>query len=421
MSDRGSARPRPRLGHRAVYSLLSQGLNTAQNLALAVLAARYSTAAEYGAWGIAFAVFVVSQNLTRSIVSTPQLIDDPAISRHGGAGLGASLFISVPLAAAVACVGVLLPVQLRELTWAIAVVLPVVLAHDALRYTAIRDVQDKRLVLLDGTWLVAQLALSATLAVAGFANATTLTLAWGGGAAIACVVYCLAFRVGVLPSAGLTLLKEQRRAGGLMAVETLLGSVPVNAVPAVVGATLGLTAAGHFRGAMTIIGGIGLFIAGMTPIMTQEAARRLRQEDRAAGLVVVWSAAIALLSLAYMLAFIVLPDGVGSALLGDAWLGTSGILVMFTIATVARGPFTAAPIILRSRRQFTAAIRLRLTTGWVQVVGPLVGAILGGLSGAAWGYAVAALVNDAQALKSLSVSSSRSRARSRGAAHFRSG
>ncbi|GAA8846851.1 hypothetical protein DUHN55_21460 [Helicobacter pylori] len=384
---------------------MSQGLNTAQNLVLAVLAARYSSAAGYGAWGIAFAVFVVSQNLTRSIVSTPQLIDEPESKRHDGAGLGASLILSLPLALIVACCVFALPGQLREMTWAIAGVLPFVLGHDALRYTAIRNVQDKRLVGLDAMWLFTQLGLSAILVAAGHANATTLTIAWGAGAAFACLVHCLAYRVACAPSDGFRLLREHRRAGGLMAVETLLGSVPVNAVPAVVGATLGLTAAGHFRGAMTIIGGIGLFVEGLTPIMTLEAARRLRQHDRAAGLIGAWSVVIAVLSLMYMLVFILLPDGVGGALLGDSWDGTSGILVMFMIAVVVRGPFTGAPIVLRCRRQFAAAIRLRLTTGWVQVAGPLVGALLGGITGAAWGYAAAALVNDAQALRALAQSS----------------
>lgn len=405
MSSDGSPRAGLKLGNRAFFSLLSQGLNTAQNLALALLAARYSTAAEYGAWGIAFAIFVVCQNLTRSVVSTTQLISHPEDTRHEGAGLAASLILSVPIAVVVALSGLILPEQLRELTWAIAVVIPMALAHDALRYTAIRNVKDKRLVGLDGWWLAMQLVLSIVLATSGHANAMTLTLAWGSGAVLACVVHCLIFRIQPSLSAGRRLLVDEKRAGGLMAVETLLGSVPVNAVPAVIGVTLGLSAAGHFRGAMTIIGGIGLFIAGLTPVMTVEAARRLRQRNSAAGLIMAWSTAIAVLSLAYMLVFMLLPDRFGAALLGDVWSGTSGILFMFTVAVVVRGPFTGAPIILRCRRHFRAAIRLRLTTGWVQVAGPLVGAVLGGLVGAAWGYAASAVINDVQSLRTLSRSS----------------
>lgn len=394
-------RPGRSLAGNSFLSLVSQGMNTGQNLVLAVLAAKFSTPGEYGGWGIAFAVFVASQSLTRAIVSTPQLIRI-GTSVPASAASGASLVVGVPLALLVAGVSAFMPGELRWPLLAVACALPMALMHDALRYSNIRQSRYGPLVEMDFVWLAAQCVLSSALiAMTSAATAATLTWVWGVGAAAACA-WALA-RSRSLPqlSAGVQFLKEERRAGSLMAVEAFIGTLAANSVPIVVGVVLGLSEAGYFRGAMTIAGGMGFFIAGLTPLMTLESARRLRAGVTAERLMTAWSVAIGVASICYWGVFMMLPTGAGEAILGRSWEGAQVLLLMFAIQNIARGPYLGVPIIMRCREQFGRAVKLRLTTTWLQVAGPAIGGLLGGVSGAAWGYAGAMTVNGGQALRAL--------------------
>ena len=94
-----------------------------------------------------------------------------------------------------------------------------------------------------------------------------------------------------------------------------------------------------------------------------------------------------MLSFAWGMLFLLAPDAVGRALLGDTWEGTQAVLWPMILGqlggNLAHG--TAAALIGMDRAK--VSLSLSAVFGPLTVVGGVIGVWLGGAVGAAWGFA----------------------------------
>ena len=184
--------------------------------------------------------------------------------------------------------------------------------------------------------------------------------------------------------------------------DAILVTLSTNALPLVVASVSGLAAAGALRAAQTLMGGIGLVTAGLTPTMTVESVRSLDSGGDAYALLWRWCLIIGAAAGAYGVLVLLLPDSSAQELLGVNWWDAQPLLLALVIQAVLRGPLTGVPILLRAWNDLNAALWLRVQTCVPALVGtPAIGCWQWGAEGAAWGIAVAALVIDAECLLTL--------------------
>lgn len=388
---------------RGSAAVSSQGLSTAQNLLVSFTTAAIATPAQYGAWGIGFALFLAFQSVIRAAVNTPQLLAAGTAGREadsvqGPAAITASLLVGMASSVVMCSAAAAVPPTMAPVLIAFGLSLVPAFAHDASRYLAISENHYQRLIVLDASRLALQTATTGALFLTGHASTMSLTLAWGISALGPLLWQALTLR-------DLFSLTAARRFYGpiwrdcvKMAAEASIGTAGANGVPIVVGAILGLTSAGYFRAGMTAMGLINVFVAGLIPVVTKTVKHQVSSGGDDANVLRQWSVALAAVTLLYSAALWMVPPQLGSLLLGDSWAGFHGALLGFALQGAARGPFMYVPISLRAREQFNAAVRFRIETSVLQVLLPCAGGYLFGFEGAVWGYAAAAAMNSLQAL-----------------------
>lgn len=386
---------------RGAWSIVSQSSNTATNLVLSLAVARESSSAEYGAWAIAYALFVVGLAINRAVVSTPLLISSDGGAKSAASvqsSIGASVMLSIFLMLSFA-VGVwLLPESVAPALVVFGVVIPGVLVHDTLRYYHFGRSSPRSSAILDTAWLVVQFVLFATLMILGRASMVALTVAWGIGASLVAIVYLSKIRA--LPSIMLALqrIRSEVQMTSRLFVDAMLTAGAANCMPLIIGSLLGLSEAGYLRGAQTLMGGVGLVVMGLTPMLTVEAVKVVSAGGSIMRLVRWWSLMIAIGSAAYGALVLLIPDRWGTLAIGDSFHGATLVLPALVCQAILRGPFTGTPALLKAQRRFDDLVRLRIRTSVSTVALPTAGAIFWGLEGAVWGMAAAAVVADLQSL-----------------------
>lgn len=386
---------------RAVYALASQGANSAGNMLLAVAVARGATTAEFGAWSVGYAGYMVALVSTRALAATPLLLlraDSPGVLIRWirGAG-GLALVIGCLVGPLLVAPGLVFAKLLPSLL-AFAVCLPALLFQDVMRHGAFAASRSRDAAALDLAWLATQGAAFVWLVVAGATSAPVVTLAWGTSCLPAVAVLVLRRRLH--PSFGLLagFWARARPDGVKLLADNALATLATQALPVVVAASVGLAAAGALRGALTLMGAVNIVVAGLTPIATLAARRRFDASGRIVGFVLQWSSALFVVGLVNGAVLWIMPDPMGRQVLGATWATASGIILPLVLHSLMRGPFTGIPIALQASDRVSRALTLRMWTTVPTVLLPWGGALWFGLSGAVWGIALSAVVANVLAL-----------------------
>lgn len=371
---------------RGILSVASQFANTGTNLVLAILVARNSTPAELGVWGIAYALIVIGLNVNRSISSTPVLIglDEGREDLREGAS-GSSFIVGTVLATMFALLAAIFE-QEAALLIAFAISCPILLVQDNLRYELFKIKRYGTALGIDLLWLGVQCCLAAALAVVGLSDYISMTLAWAAGALVS-LIFGLAVKK-ALPSIanGFRFIISFRREGVQLLLDSLLGSASVNSIAPVVGLSVGVAAAGHFRAGLTILGGYGLFVSAAVPLMTLRASNSIRRGEGSQRALRLWVLVFSAIASVYGSLLLLLPDSIGKFVSGESWSGLAIILLPLSLQLLARPLYTGVPIMLRAEREFGLLVKLRITTSLVNPLAVLIGGLGYGIVGAAYGW-----------------------------------
>jgi O-antigen/teichoic acid export membrane protein len=379
-------------GRRVSWVLVDQALSSLGNFGLGLLVAGSTSARDFGAFGIAYSLYLLLLSASRSVASEPLLVRHADSSedelRHAlRESTGTALALGSAMAVLCASLSVALPEPTGGAVLALAVVLPGLLLEDSCRYAVFTQGQPLRAVVVDGVWTVTSLMAIVLLGQWGSASVSLLVLAWGATGSAAGVL-------GVVLSGALPLPRATKRwyERHHDLAPRFLGEVAVtvgatNLSLFLIGVVGGLEVVGALRGAEVLLGPARLLVVAAQAAAVAELVRLRRRMPHvlvSSCLVVggVLAGAMALAGGATHL----LPDSIGRTMLGDSWAPARDVLGVVALDWAAIGFGMGAVVGLRVLAAARRSLRVRVALAPLTVVVPLVG-VTAGARGAAWGYA----------------------------------
>lgn len=389
---------------RSVLGLADQAISSLSSLIFAIMVARISAPDEVGAWAIAYALYTFSLTVSRSVLSTTALISPTSGTANvqtesvdrGAHTLSIAVGLMVGLLFVASGLVVGGPVAVYLLLFGAGT--PVLLLQDTIRYTFIRRRMTHLTAVLDAVWLLVQVTSGWGL-VSLIGDGRGVVIGWLAGVFVSAILGVVLLKKAFSLADAKEFVLAFRSTAVRLFVDSLVSSGTANALPILLGATLGLVATGHFRGALTLLGVVGIIVMGLTPIATVEVLPRVKDASHNIRFLILWCAGIAVLGVAVFFLLIYLPNRWGQQLLGETWFGTREILLAMSVQIVFRGPFTGVPIILRAAHRLNEVIRLRLVQGMLTLTCAMAGALFWGLAGAAWGWAAGGFAASAVSLR----------------------
>jgi len=387
---------------RLGWGVGDQALSSLTNFLMGILVARSVSPEDFGAFSLAFAVYVLALVTSRGLTGEPLLVrhshttDEDwrwATASASGLALGIGVLGTiVTIALAVVVRG-----ALGEAFVALAIVFPGLLLQDVWRYAFATRARPMLAFVTDLVWAVVLLPSLFILSATGQTSLAWPILVWGVSALLSALV---AIGIGrILPSLrqASAWFRRSRDLGLRYATEALMALAPTQLTLFVLGAVGGLASTGALRGAMLLLGPIQMLVLGINLIGVPEGVRLARRRSipglRLPAAIVSTSLAIA--TLAWGLAIVLLPASIGEKLLGASWATASVVILPMTIAygcgSVGYGPSVGLRVLADARR----SLRGRTVDAGGQVTFGILGAIAGGASGAAGGLAVGFLAGSA--------------------------
>lgn len=390
----GRREPRP-LGTRTavVCSVADQGVTAATNIAVLVVAARLSSAGDFAVFTMAYMTATVLLGLSAAYLGQALVLERGA--GVPGACRSAAAFAAIGSAAvgvpAAAVLG-LVPGGTGDTFTALALVLPVVVPQDTLRYccSALR---------LPHLALTADLLrLAVTLPVLAVqpsgASPARLIALWGVAAAPALVVggLLVARRTRGAPVRPGRYLRRGHL-GRRFAVEFGVGNGSSQLAVVALGVLADPLAVGALRGAATLFGPLNVLCNSATafgpPLLGRVPGVRGRKRA-GAGLAVLIAAA----AVGWTCLFLLVPDAFGRQVLGDTWQAASALLPATGTQSAAIAAGTCGLLTLRVLRP-RATLPLQVVFSLTAVALLAAGYVLGGVTGAAWGLCAGSLLKAA--------------------------
>ena len=386
MSRRGAAR-------EALWGVGDQALSSVTNFAVAVVVARNVSTAEFGAFTLAFAAYLIILTISRAVTTEPLTI------RYSTAGLegwrsgttravGGAVLFGVGSGAAVTVVGFVVDGSVGRVLVLLGLALPVLLLQDAWRYAFFAARRGSSALVNDLVWAGAFLVLVVLTGGIDDLTASTAILTWAGGAGVASVVGCYQARILPDPRRAGSWYREHRDLTPRLAVEAAVLSGAYPLVLFAVGGVAGLRATGALRAGQVLMNGLHILTYGLQLSAVPEATRTAQRSARSLRrFCVVVALALAAVSLLWAGVLLVLPDSFGRAVLGETWTEARRVILPLGIAATTGGIQAGALIGLRAMALPSYSLVARVTSSATLLVGGLVGGVLNGAQGAAWGLA----------------------------------
>jgi hypothetical protein len=388
-SDRGVARATGRLG----WGLADQALSSLTNFTVSLLVAREVGIEQLGIFSLVFATYLLALGISRSLNSDPLLVRYSAARaptwRQGTAmASGGALGLGVIAGAACAVAGVVVGGLLGSALVVLAVSLPGLLLQDAWRFAFIAAGRSFQAFLNDLVWTILLLPALVLLVVTGHSSVIGFQLAWGGAAGVAALAGIAQARLRPWPANPLAWWRRHRDLNTRYLAEFLaIGGVSqLNGYG--VSAVAGLAAVGALRAGEILMGPVHVLFMGGNVVAVAEGARMGgRSPSGLARMSILVSAAMSAAAALWGMVLILLPDSIGTRLLGPTWSAAASVVVPFVLLTVgltaSAGPQSGLRALAAARR----GLRARLVASPLMLAGALGGAALGGAVGAAWGMA----------------------------------
>ena len=379
---------------RMAWAIGDQALSSVTNFLLSVAVARTVGPVEFGAFSLAFAVYLVCVVIARALSTAALTIrysgaDTIAWRNATAAAAGAAVVVGLVGGVLVLVVATAIGGASGPVLQILAIGLAPLLLQDAWRYALFAVGRARAAFMTDLVWLLGFAAsFGLVTMVLGEPSVGALVAAWVAGGAAGAVLG--AFLCGTAPKPLRTLAwwKKHREIVTNLTAENLLvsGGLPLTLIG--VTAISGLATAGALRAGQVLMNMIHVPSYGMSMFAIPEAVR-LRRRSRSAVLTLsaLIGAILAMLALAWGGILLLLPLDAGRALLGDTWATARDVILPLSLLTAALGVQSGAKVGLRAYALTRRSLYARFVTSALMVAGGLGGAAAGGAQGAAWGIA----------------------------------
>lgn len=375
------------------FTMADQGVSSVGNFLLVVAVARVSDADAFGAFSLAYLAYGLCLALFRAGLGDVLLLrtrQRPETDRSYSGFLAVATGLGLALGAPLAAFSAILGEQVREPMLAIAVALPLLLVQDAYRFVMISSRHGRRALLIDSTWLVAQVVLFlASAATALLQSGSGLIILWSAAAALS--VSLALFLTRIRPKVSLLrswLGASRARIKSLM-MDYLVFSGTVYAGMYAVPLITNLATLAALRGAQIFFAPFEVMMNGVR-LATLPALANALSVSRSAfrRRAFLLSGGFLVLAVVWGTVVMSLPDAVGEAALGDTWANTEPLLPAFVIAYVALAISTPVMDGVRGGAETRAILTTRFLAGVLQGGGILIGVAIAGPEGGAVGFAI---------------------------------
>jgi O-antigen/teichoic acid export membrane protein len=382
------------IARRASWNLVDQIISSGTNAGLSILIARSVDRTAFGSFAVAFTVFGIMVGVCRAVSTSPlgvRFTDTSKQKFRGASAAAVGSALAIGLAAGLLCVGVGTAIGGGTGTAMIAlgVVMPALLVQDAWRFVFFAAGRPAAAALNDAVWAVVQIAAVALLLLTDGATVASLVLAWGGAAAAAALLGVRQARLWPRPRESTRWLRDHRSLTGYLLAEFGVQQGAQQGALLIISAVASLEAIGALRGAQVLLGPVTILQVAAFSFAVPELSRRRaelteRGWTRSAFAV---SAVVTVLGFIWGGLFLLAPDSVGRALLGETWAGTSAVLWPMILGqlggNLAHG--TSAAFIAMDRAK--VSMTLEAVFGALTLIGAVGGVLINGAVGAAWGFA----------------------------------
>jgi O-antigen/teichoic acid export membrane protein len=380
---------------RSAWVLTDQMLSSVTNFALAVLVARNLSVEGFGAFGLAFALYRFILGVSTALWAVPVTIT------HSGAPMperrvqvsraaGAALVSGVVVAPMVAILGVAVGGVTGQAFLALAVCLPGLLLQDAWRQGFIAIGIPRSAAVNDFIWGLLQLVgVVGVVSIASDPSVVPLVLAWGLSGAFAGVIGCIQAASAPRIAAMKSLWTAHRQLGSRFVGEFIVNSGQAQLTLLFLAAYAGTAASAGFRGAQVVFGPQRVLTNGLTLGLLPEAVRIRNDRARLRRLVRMLTLLSVAIAAATTIVLVVLPDSIGSELLGQTWTDAQPLVIPIGLVAIFGGVAAGPSVGLRSVGNATACVRNQFVASVAALVTTIVGIILADSEGAAWGLALA--------------------------------
>lgn len=377
------------------WTVVDQGLSSATNFSIAVVAARQAGVLEFGAFSIALTTYLLLLGLSRSVCTDPLVvrysIEGTAGQRRAiKAATGAALALSLPAALVCGLVGLAFPGALGTSMLALGVTLPGLLVQDSLRYSFFALGRPARAAANDLVWVASQAAAFVALLVMSDPTPAVLLAGWGAAATLAAVFGLFQGRLLPSPSHVLRWFRAQADLSGRYLLDFFALAGQVHLLLYGLGVVAGLREFGAFRATQLLLGPLNtLFFAALSTAVPEGARVRAEADGSLYRLIRNLAIALPLMALAWVGVLTLLPDRLGEAILGDSWPAAHHLILIVGLSIAVTGIIAAADGGLRALAAARRGLRARVTLLPLVAVAGLGGAAAGGAAGCAGGLLVA--------------------------------
>jgi hypothetical protein len=389
------------VGRRISWGLVDQVLSSATNFALTVFVARAAAGADFGAFAIVIATYLVAAGLGQGLAGQPFAARHSAAAEGsiGGAvagATGAALLLGVVLGIGCVAAGAGAHGALGAQLVVLGLAVPGLLLQDAWRFVFVALGRPARAAANDALWAAVQGAGFAALVVTGHATPIALVATWAIAGCVAAAAGCAqASQLPSLRAARGWVRSERGVAGGFMA-QALVIRGAAQLLTTAIALIAGLGAAGAVRGAQVVFSPLTLMYQGLLLAAVPESVRALRSSASAFSRFTRLTAVAATApAIAWCLFALLAPDRLGRELLGATWQGARPLLPLLAIQVTAIAVSLGAQVGLRALGASGRCLRVDAALAALLLGAGAVGARLDASMGAAIGIAAATAVGAA--------------------------
>lgn len=373
------------------YQLFDQAAVSIYTFLSAVLIARSTDVETFGAFAVAYTVYLLAQGSVRSLIGDPLLYlgvesrgdQQRDVASALRSGLLSGAFVSgLCIAAAAVITG-----PVANALIGLAIVSPFLIAHDVGRYSAFHRKRPVVAAMADTSVLaIGTLGLTLVpLSGLGFFSPMVAVLAWGLPYSVTAIAFLVSARA-FIPTWGW--IHKNFHTSRHFLVEQLSTALVAHTAPLIGAAFQGPSAAAALRGAGTLLGPVG--VAYQAIVLNQLVAGRSHGQDQhgrrrrtyLGGALLLGAGVCALAALVSAL-----PSQVGVFILGESWSAANAVLIPSAVAMGFSFVLTAAGMCLRLEGRAARAARIRVILVPVQLGIVVLGAATGTILTLAWAMA----------------------------------
>jgi hypothetical protein len=381
---------------RFSWSLTDQMLFSLTNAALSILVARAVNAERFGAFAIAFSVYSFYIGLQRALVTDPLMMRWAAASQGDlraaiGNCVGAGALMGAAAGLVVAAAGAMAGGVTGTALLALAVSLPGLGLQDAWRISFFASGRPRSSAVNDAVCALLQVAGTVILIRLGHPHVVLFVLVWGLSTGLGGLLGCWQYRQLPRLWTAIAWLRSNFDLWRYLVPEYVgvMGSYQLAVLSVgVVGSAADI---GALRSAAVLLGPVNIVSMGIQTFAVPELVRRKGRGPRYYRRVAVWVSGVhVLVPMVWGGLLLALPDATGHALLGDSWLQGRSVLPASILGQAAIGATIGVGVILVAFQSARDLLRMSSLLPPLHITLGVGGAVVGGVRGAALGFALAA-------------------------------